>query len=283
MIKVFSKTTYFADHDRRKHDIDVINAFADGIKCIGDDVKIVDGDYEDCDIAVILYSPRDDLSYPETIRREIYLKHRPKDIIIIETPIYRGLRQIYWRVGYNHVSRKADFRNKNCPSDRWKSWKVKLKNWKRGKYIIVCGQLPGDYSLDGIDIDEWCENTIREIKLRTNRPIIFRPHPRYYEKRSKICFDLQSASISKISLEEDLNRAYCFVTYSSGSAVDAVINGTPSISLSESNMAWDVSFHSLDDLDKMTYKDRTQWAYNLAYTQWTTDEIRKGLAWKHLR
>ena len=28
--------------------------------------------------------------------------------------------------------------------------------------------------------------------------------------------------------------------------------------------------------------DRNQWAYNLAYTQWTREEMEEGKAWSHL-
>jgi hypothetical protein len=48
------------------------------------------------------------------------------------------------------------------------------------------------------------------------------------------------------------------------------------------SMAWDVTEHDLSRIEFPIKPDRDQWAANLAYTQWTMDEMARGWAWAHL-
>jgi hypothetical protein len=73
------------------------------------------------------------------------------------------------------------------------------------------------------------------------------------------------------------------VSFSSGSAVDAALAGVPSLCLSANSFAWEVSRRSLADLDRPWRGDRAQWLANLAYVQWSADEIGDGACWRHLR
>jgi hypothetical protein len=83
-------------------------------------------------------------------------------------------------------------------------------------------------------------------------------------------------------LEEDLKNAHCVVTWNSNSAVEAAIYGKPVFAFDEGSMVWEIANKSLLDLDTPKYPDRKQWANNLAYCQWTLEEIRNGDAWRHL-
>ncbi|WP_158255256.1 hypothetical protein [Rhodoblastus acidophilus] len=44
-----------------------------------------------------------------------------------------------------------------------------------------------------------------------------------------------------------------------------------------------MSGHRLADLADPWRGDRSQWIANLAYCQWTVDEIGAGHCWRHLR
>ena len=47
-------------------------------------------------------------------------------------------------------------------------------------------------------------------------------------------------------------------------------------------MAYPVSNKYIRDIESPQTFDRTQWLYNLGYTQWREDEIAEGKCWQHL-
>ena len=87
------------------------------------------------------------------------------------------------------------------------------------------------------------------------------------------------------SLYEDFEKAWACVTFSSNAATEAVCEGIPVINLDNSSFSWPVSYHTLDILTNPVIEcnfDRTQWLYDCAYTQWTLEEINKGIVHKRL-
>ena len=87
------------------------------------------------------------------------------------------------------------------------------------------------------------------------------------------------------SLYEDFKKAWACVTFSSNAATEAVCEGIPVINLDNSSFSWPVSYHTLDILTNPVIEcnfDRTQWLYDCAYTQWTLEEINKGMVHKRL-
>ncbi|MDF1565358.1 MAG: hypothetical protein P1V51_20135 [Deltaproteobacteria bacterium] len=187
----------------------------------------------------------------------------------------------HWAVGVGGINAKAHYRNRLAPGDRWEALGVTLAEWrKEGEHVLVCGQVPGDVNLGGIDAHRWARETMDELRKLTDRKIVFRPHPldpSNVETKVGASFD----TISYAPLEEDLAGAWCVVGYTSNSMVDAIIAGVPAISLGES-MASPVAGGSLAAVENPPMPDRQQWAHELAYAQWTVAEIFAGLPWEHL-
>ena len=154
-----------------------------------------------------------------------------------------------------------------------------MKEYSRGKYILLCGQVPWDASVEGSNHIEWLEETIERLKQKTEMGIVFRPHP---------LSDLppfRGAGYSRIRLEEDIAGAHAVVTFNSNTGVDAALAGKPVFAADEGSMVWNLCNRDLKDIKEPKYwpmNDRAQWAFNLAYAQWTPLEMREGLAWKHL-
>ena len=87
------------------------------------------------------------------------------------------------------------------------------------------------------------------------------------------------------SLYYDLRKAWACVTFSSNAATEAICEGIPVVNLDKSSFSWPVSYHTLDILAQNVIEcnfDRTQWLHDCAYTQWTLDEINKGIVHKRL-
>ena len=167
--------------------------------------------------------------------------------------------------------------------------------WKiDGENIVIMMQNPGDASLRGADIFEWCYNTVKEIRTRTTRPIIVRPHPlprKGMDALTSRLLEFENLTIVENELpdnlrplEEDFKDAYCVVSFSSGSAVDAVLTGVPNIALDPGNMAWLVSKHSLDNIEYERYiSDRKEWMQKISHCQWNVEELKNGECWKHIK
>ena len=239
-----------------------------------------------------------------------------KPRIVVEQAVFRKNIDFdkpetnYYKVGLNHFTyNEGKFFNHNSPSDRWKriqkEQNIEIKPWRQdryddSKYILLLLQNPIDTSLNpllerGEKYEEWVSKTIRQIKNITGKKVKVRLHPRFQSRFEK--FDLSEADMVSNnydgwnksnggnSLYEDFKKAWACVTFSSNAATEAVCEGIPVINLDNSSFSWPVSYHTLDILTNPVIEcnfDRTQWLNDCAYTQWTLDEINKGIVHKRL-
>ena len=239
-----------------------------------------------------------------------------KPRIVVEQAVFRKNIDFdkpetnYYKVGLNHFTyNEGKFFNHNSSSDRWnriqKEQDIEIKPWRHdryddSKYILLLLQNPIDTSLNplyerGEKYEEWVSKTIKQIRNITGKKIKVRLHPRFQSRFEK--FDLSEADMVSNnydgwnksnggnSLYEDFEKAWACVTFSSNAATEAVCEGIPVINLDNSSFSWPVSYHTLDILTNPVIEcnfDRTQWLYDCAYTQWTLEEINKGIVHKRL-
>jgi len=200
-----------------------------------------------------------------------------KPFVVVERG-YLGDRVKQWfSVGIGGLNGLADFNNQNVSGKRWAMWRDGLQPWQEnGNYALVIGQVHGDASLYGIDINQWAYMAVNQAK-RVYDKVVFRHHPEIKAK-DRANFGVQ---IMQGPLQSVLKKAKCVITYSSNTAVEAIMAGIPAVTAIKGSMAWDVSSHNIED--PLIYPDREEWGKKLAYTQWSIDEMREGLPWKHLR
>jgi len=254
--------------------------------------------YKECDIAVIFGSwkkaPKKKwklMLQHHFTKNDIIENHRGKPLIVIETPLLnRKISDIHgeYRVGLNHFMRGlTDFKNENSKPDRFKKLGIKIKPWRnKGHHILIVGQNLFDASLFGIDFEWWVKNTIQHLRRHTNRDIVFRDHPENKDQMKNLIdtykWTKQVTYSNSGTINDDLKNAHCTVAYTSGSSIDSIIAGIPVITCSEYNFLWPISSHSLEDVENPKCGEREQLLYDLAYTQWTVDEIKQGKPWQHL-
>ena len=255
-------------------------------------------DYEESDIAVIFgswkKSPKKKwkvIQQHHFTKNDIVEKHKDKPLIVIETPLLcRTITQNhqYHRVGLNHFMRGlADFKNKNSKSDRFKKLNLKIKPWRnKGDHILIVGQNMFDASLFGIDFVWWVKNTIQFLRRHTDRDIVFRDHPENKDQMKNLIDEYkwtkQVFYSNEGTIYDDLKNAHCTISYTSGSSIDSILAGIPVITCSEYNFLYPISSHSLEDVENPKCGEREQLLYDLAYAQWSVDEIRQGKPWQHL-
>ena len=258
------------NHDR------VILAFYEG--CPEPKQLIKDYQYEPSEVAVVfgVNKTRVPMSWPrgKVIARQ---RNENREVVVLETGyINRGEGETHhYAAGLNGLNGRANFRNQGMPDDRARRLGVELKPYNQGEDIVLCGQVPWDASVDSTDHVAWLKECA--AKLRTSpRPVVFRPHP------SASLPPIKGCKYSKKPLSDDLRNAWAVVTFNSNSGVEALIEGVPVFAFDEGSMVWSVCNRSLSDIESPCLPDRKQWLNDLCYAQWTLDEMKEGLAWKHL-
>ncbi len=264
----------------------VFDNFASGCRISGHDVVYND---HDCDVSVIWSILWNGRMAPNKDVWEICQKQN-KPIIVLEVGgIKRGTT---WKVGINGINREANFGPKEHGPERANLFNLKLQPWRTsGRDIIICGQHNKSHQWrDMPRMEDWVLATIETIRHHTARPIIVRSHP-----RNKLTLD-KSALTDFINVTHEVpqqipntyddfdfnfHNAWAVVNWSSNPATQAVIGGVP-IFIGPESLAWDVGNHSLETINNPTMPDRQQWLNDLAYTEWTIEEISQGLPHKHL-
>ena len=212
-----------------------------------------------------------------------------KPVIVLEVGgIKRGTT---WKVGLNGINRDAYFGDSNNDDSRKRLLGLEVKPWRTSsKYILLCGQ--HDKSLQWQDMprmSNWFLNTYDEIRNHTDRPIIFRPHPRcrleHIERGLKHVYRQEPKHVNGTydSFDMGFNDIHCTISYSSNPGIHSIIEGVPAF-VSTHSLAYDVAndIDFLHDIEQPLMPDRTQWLNDYAHTEYTVDEISQGIPLKRL-
>ena len=226
------------------------------------------------------------------VQIETQLIGRPIDTAF-HTEFRVGVNGFLWddaKWGFEHIkhnrANKVFERNGYSPDVEWRD---------DGEYILVCMQKVGDASLRGADVFAWTETTVNDIRKHTDRKVIVRPHPLYRKSNlhnqlkekilKKADVHWQEADVTKpsfIPIAEQLKKAWCTVTYSSGTGIDAVINGVSNVACDKGSMVYDVSSKDVAEIELPYKGEKLIWANKIAHCQWNIDEFESGECWEHV-
>jgi hypothetical protein len=140
----------------------------------------------------------------------------------------------YLRYSFDGVFPTTGFYfDKEIDPTRWqkisKNLGISLKEYKtNGNHILICLQRNGGWSMRGLDVMDWLNDTINEIKQYTKRPIIVRSHPG--DKKVSTYLKIKHKNVflsNKKLLTDDLQNAWATVVYNSSPSVASVIEGVP--------------------------------------------------------
>tara|TARA_E500000178_G_C16980761_1_gene735675 strand:+ start:500 stop:1354 length:855 start_codon:yes stop_codon:yes gene_type:complete len=226
--------------------------------------------------------------------KRVWDHYRAQDKPVIVIEVGGLIRNTTWKLGINGINRDADFAlEEYMPDDRVKKLGIMLQPWRQeGEYVLVCGQHGHSEQWRNMpDMDTYYRNTITEIRMHTDKPIVVRSHPRYRESLHWAC-DMQwykdnnvtwnipkhiQQTYDSFDLEYMLKHTHFCVSHSSNAGLTSIINGVPAV-VSESSLAWDVSTSMGQWLSK---PERHYWLNKLCYIEWYADEI--DTQWKRLR
>lgn len=212
-----------------------------------------------------------------------WAKRTSRHVLVMERG-HVGDRMNYSSCGWDGLGRRGRYPRASDGGKRWDIlWGHLLKPWsERGAeaYALLIGQVPGDASLYGLTegFQEWAKKTTLHL-LSKGYCVRYRPHPLVRRSGFHFCPQHASPSYSE-SIQDDFRGAALCVTYNSTSGVEAVLSGVPTVTMDEGAMAWPVASHSI--AEPIVRPDREKWCHDLAWTQWSLEEIASGEAWSHL-
>ena len=255
----------------------VFDAFADSLRSNGH--VVVDNSY-DCDVGVIWSVLWNGRMAPNKKIWEDFHNLNKKVIVLEVGGLVRGKT---WKVAIDGINRDANFGNGGNDSNRANHLGLKLKPWSLGgDRIIICGQHDkSNQWKDMPTMSTWLLDTIKQIRERTDMPIVWRPHPRCpvpgIEHEYKNVRREQPIQVKDTydDFDFDCTGAYAVVNWSSNPATHAVMQGVP-VFVGPSSLAYDVGNKDFTTIGMPKRPDRTQWLNDIAHTEWTLEEITEG-------
>ena len=259
----------------------VFDAFANSLVDNGHTVVYNDNSADvDC-IWSVLFNGR-------MARNKTIWENKKPTIVLEVGGINRGTT---WKVGLNGINRDAYFGEQDNDRTRADHLGLVCKPWRsNGDFILICGQ--HDKSLQWQNMPRmstWLLETYDEIRKYTQRPIVFRPHPRcrldHIERGLKNVYRQEPNHIANTYDDFDMgfDNVWATVSYSSNPGPHSCINGVPAF-VSTHSLAYDVGndIDFLYDIEDPLMPDRQQWLNDYAHTEYTIEEISQGLPLKNL-
>jgi hypothetical protein len=213
--------------------------------------------------------------------KKIYHQARAegKKVLIIE--VGNLIRGKTWRISLDNINNRGFFGNtSDVDQDRPQILGVCLRDLQKNRKseVLICSQLPESLQWEGMpNMETWITDTIQEIKSVSDRKIVLRPHPRAFFKNN--LKDVRIELPRKIpNTYDDFDIDYnfhCVINHNSGPCVQSAIFGTPVI-CDQSSLAWPVSDH-YKNIENISLSDRENWFVELCHTEWTVEEISKGI------
>ena len=200
----------------------------------------------------------------------------------------------YLRYSFDGVFKNTGFYfDTDIDPTRWKKISknigLSLKDYhQKGDYILVCLQRNGGWSMRGLDVMDWLQQTITEIKKYTDRKIVVRGHPGDKKVSQYLKLNIPNVVVSDINrpIEEDLKNAWSTITYNSSPGVASLIEGVPVFALDPNpnySQYSEVANHNLAEIENPVLHDRQHWVERISMSHWNFAELKSGEAWAFMK
>ena len=259
----------------------VFDAFANSLNDAGHTVVYNDSSADVNVIWSVLFHGR-------MARNKQIWEHDKPTVVLEVGGINRG---VTWKVGFNGINRDGYFGDGGNDDSRSNDLGLLLKPWRtNGEYILIAGQ--HDKSLQWQNMppmSNWFLETYDEIRKHTERPILFRPHPRcrleQIERGLKHVYRQEPQHVNSTydDFDIDFDNLWATISYSSNPGIHSCVNGVPAF-VSTHSLAYDVGndIDFLYDIENPLLPDRTQWLNDYAHAEYTLEEISQGIPLKNL-
>jgi hypothetical protein len=282
---------------------DVLRRFAEGVRAAGDSAAVEEtATIRDCDVAVIQgWQHEHGKTAPHLQFRQAIVdnqKRLGRRVIIVDSNLFNYMDQVrepavkYSRFSLDGVFPVTGnyFWDRLDPA-RWRQISddlgITLQPYRvKGYHILICTQRNGGWSMKGLTVADWLDQTVKHIRQYSDRSIVVRAHPGDRKSAAYIA-EGQGYKISRAAtILEDFHKAWAVVTYNSSPGVAAAIQGIPVFvtdPVPEYSQAFPVANLDLSRIETPDVWDRDLWAQRLAMCHWHREELSSGAAWRHMR
>lgn len=238
----------------------IADAMAAGIAKHGDRVKQVVHSEPACADVAIMYGWKLNASlqkYPNFIYADLGYWNRDS----------------YYRFSVNGWSPESYVRSV-LGSERFESLGLEIAPWNElGDRVIVAGSSRKAAREHGFEYMQWETKACNELSAM-GLNVWYRPKPNDLEKRP-----IAGISYDESNIKEAFLSAKALVTHHSNTAIDALLAGVPVHCETGAAAAFSVPL----DLLETRLEGREQFLHDVAWLQWSLEEMRSGEAWAHLR
>jgi len=204
-----------------------------------------------------------------------------KNVLILEVGCLR--RGSLWKIGVNGTLPRHVLCNSRYV-DRRRDLGITMSPWRRqrGNHILVCLQRTQSWQWQSMpDVNVWLEQIIDEIRQHSDRQIVVRPHPRQRIRSLPVGCELWQPRLIADSYDDFdlipvLDQAWAVINHNSHPGVQSVIQGVPAF-VGSNSLAADVGNSDFGLIENPKMPDREAWFDDLVWTEFTVDEIRRGV------
>jgi hypothetical protein len=200
----------------------------------------------------------------------------------------------YLRYSFDGVFPTTGFYfDRDVDSSRWnkisRNLNLSLHPWRtQGNHILICLQRHGGWSMGGLSVQAWLDQTIIQIRQYSRkRPILVRTHPGDKKIKSILKINHKNVHLSTNErLVDDLRNAWATVVYNSSPSVASIIEGIPAFvtdTLPQHSQTYDVANTDLSRLENPEMPDRQAWIEKISMCHWNFEELRSGEAWQFFK
>jgi hypothetical protein len=286
--------------------INALTYFAEGAAKFGDNAQVTQSQtYEPCDVGAIIGNAFD--SNPSKTKlahykvREMVMKTQQqlgRYWLSIDSNVFIYKDRLnphkYLRYSFNGVFPATGiYCNDQHTAENWNNirhdYNMDLKTWRTtGNHILICLQRPMGWSMRGINLMAWLEETIGKIRQYSDRPIVLRWHPGDW-KNFPTCVDFSKFGVTISTqdrhITEDLKNCWALVCHNSTPSAVATIEGIPAFITDHPNycQAGDMVNTDFSQLENPYMHNREKWIQKLAQCHWSFEDLRSGRCWAHMR
>jgi len=204
---------------------------------------------------------------PGTLRLYDRAREEGRDVYYLDNAYFDPTREVYFRATLGRLQHEG---LGSSDGKRFATLGIPIEPWRRGgSHILLCPQ-SDQFMRDVAKYQgNWTQDTLDALRALTDRELCVRPWTGNKREWYR-------------TLPEDLVDCWALVTYSSASAITAMLSGVPAIVTAEDSIARPLAGR-LEDIESPPRPDgRREWACVVADNQWTLDEMRSGLCWRTL-
>ena len=283
--------------------VQVLKSFALGVTKNSDAVvkEVADMKYTTSDVAVIQgWVHEHSQTAPHLNFRKTIIdgqRKAGKRVIAIDSNLFLykdpGNTKTYLRFSFDGIfPTTGEYFDSVVDKGHWQEIKSNigfdLKPWRTdGNHILICLQRNGGWSMQGLDVMDWCVKTILEIKKYSNRPIIVRAHPGDKNAKNYLKLNVPDVKIStNQNILDDFKTAWATITYNSSPGVASAIEGIPVFvtdPFPENSQSLKVCNTNLKDIENPIMPERQDWIERIAMSHWSFKDLESGKAWSHIK